>query len=375
MKKTLIIILSLFISICLTACPPNNDSGDSGDNGDNPKMMYIGGYEYNSSDKMVATYWKVDEQDNIETVSLSDGTNDARVEDVFVDGNGVVYSAGYFGVGSNINACYWKDDNGDITEIILDDFSIEAKSIYVDENGIVYVAGMDFNTNYSLIACYWEDDNGTITKTELTDGTNDARATSITKKGSKLYISGLYNISDGSGDPVYWVNDGTNITDNILTEGSETYSIFVDDNDIVYVAGRYSSTTSVACYWKDESGTDTKTDLHNTSDSEAFNVYVNAGIVYVGGGYNKDSILTACYWKDEGGTVSKTDMSNGTKYSKGRGMAVDNDGVVYLAGDYDDGSSTNIACYWKDDKGTITEHSLTDGTNSAKAHSIYVKSQ
>jgi len=139
--------------------------------------IYIGGWELSeviTSDTIppgvvrVAKYWK-----NGVPVSLSDGTENAVINSVFIDGSDV-YAAGY-------------------------------ENEYVD------------NLYYISNAKYWK--NGV--SVTLTDGTYNATALSIAVSGTDVYVSG-----NGKNGAVYWKN-GVEVALANGTGNASAFSIFV----------------------------------------------------------------------------------------------------------------------------------------------------
>ena len=137
--------------------------------------VYVSGYEINlSSSSWVAKLWK-----NGVAQNLSNGTNIAYANSVFVSGNDV-YVAGT----DNGIAKFWK--NGVAQNLTNGSTTAEAHSVYVSGND-VYVAGV-------------EGDYGKLWKNEvaqnLTTGSTASEAYSVFVSGGDVFVAGA--VSDGS---------------------------------------------------------------------------------------------------------------------------------------------------------------------------------
>ena len=128
MKKTLIIILSL---ILFNSCCKEGD-----DTYPHQKLnIRIAGFENNGL-KSVATVW----ENGIET-NLSDGTQDAYLQSIFVDMDNI-YIVGFENNGTKNVAKIWK--NGIATNLSDGTQNASAKSVFVKNND-VYIAGIENN--------------------------------------------------------------------------------------------------------------------------------------------------------------------------------------------------------------------------------------
>ena len=145
-----VIFAVLFVSTALISCKCDDDDGV------NPSPdVYVVGYEYNrNNDRFVAKLWK-----NGIIQNLTDGTNSANANSVYVSNNDV-YVAGENGN----KAVLWK--NGIAQNLTDGTNDAEAYSVYVYNND-VYVAGTD-----SGKAVLWK--NGVARN--LTNGTNSGEA-------------------------------------------------------------------------------------------------------------------------------------------------------------------------------------------------------
>lgn len=169
---------------------------------------------------------------------------------------------------------------------------------------------------------------------------------------------------------IFWKNgEQVSLTDG--TNPAQGLSIFVDDNDHVYVSGHEKvGNYHVPKYWKDNaSGEVMLTKDDDARDSYARAIYVSDGVVYVAGDVKQNvsgypSIPQ--YWTDNNPTILPT--SNRTT---GSGYAYDiyvENGTVYTAGYYAAPSSVSHAVYWENQ----TEHILnTMGTGYARGIYVY----
>jgi hypothetical protein len=336
LPAVIMVIMFTFTS-CIKNLPPiiKGGHGHSGE-----PVVLVAGYESNGTYN-VAKYW-IDGQ----AIQLSDGTQDATANSIFVSNNDVYIA------GSDNGAVYWKNNS----EIRLS--GNNASSIFVSGND-VYVAGV-----HDSKAVYWK--NGTEVVLENTNvyGTyNNAAANSIFVSGDDVYAAGY----DGP-NAVYWKN-GTEI---YLTAGTTTitgfvhaYSIYVKGSD-VYVVGYDQFAGAVfpqVWYWKNGVRiTINQVDHYGQGNS----VLVSGSDVYIGGMELSAPtyIQNAAYWKN--GNVVLLPGSFLPSFAKSIFVS-GND--VYLAGYEDLTYPMSYAVYWKN----AVETKLTDGTQGAAANSIFVK--
>ena len=145
--------------------------------------------------------------------------------------------------------------------------------------------------------------------------------------GRTIYIAGESYNSEGNLTACYWVN-GVRVE---LPGGAWATDIVVV-NGTVYTSGTGES--SDACYWINE----TRYDLPGDGgEAEAIAVDSN-GVVYVAGWYNDGS----CYWKD-GVKINLT--TNGDSQAFAIGLRYNGD--VFVGGYYLNNSHYVIPCYWK----------------------------
>lgn len=139
-----------------------------------------------------------------------------------------VYVTGYYYVGNNSYAAYWK--NNTLTTLSNGVTECNVSSIEVFENN-VYVTGAEKNSNNVWVAKYWKNGN----PTSLTNGNYGATAGAIRLINNDLYVNGAeYN---STGDPVlkYWKNG----TETALTNGNyfepQIKSMEIIDNNVITI--------------------------------------------------------------------------------------------------------------------------------------------
>jgi len=309
----------------------------------------------------------------------------------------IIDNSGVHIVGTNPSAYHWKDGIG--SELATKDFS-EARSVYVSGND-VYVAGWSFENTFR--ATYWK--NGVAHL--LTDENTRSEGYSIFVKDTCVYVSGI--IIDNADNAVYWKNNqlfelqhksdkyqtscGNSVyvkDSNVYVVGSSTYfnqysvglpvywlngiihqlpgettfgsanSVFVTDNNDVYIAGEASNRP---VYWKNGIFHLLK---YNNRMGGANSIFVTNNDVYVAGwDVSSAGRCVAKYWKNDIPVV----LYDSTKFSVAKSIFV-KDTVIYVAGE-DAESNNNVSkgAYWKN--GILIE--LTSGIKYGEANSIYVK--
>jgi Bacterial surface proteins containing Ig-like domains len=196
--------------------------------------VYIVGYgtKDDGSGISIALLWK-----NGTLEHLSDGTKDVQAKAVFVKGDDV-YIVGNE-VGTKNKVFLWK--NGVQTILPSTNNYAEANSVFVTANDDVYVVGYDESP------AVWK--NG---KREDANGTRTTSLQSIFIRNDKIYYTGYETDSDYVVNPIIWNNN----IDSKLSKGDYadsdiyTHSIFVDNNDNIFVAGSKASSPKRAVYWK-----------------------------------------------------------------------------------------------------------------------------
>jgi len=306
------------------------------------RHVYVVGYEYLDDNTTVAKYWK----DGIVT-DLSDGSQDAEANSVFISGNDV-YIAGADG---NSAVC-WK--NGAIL-YRLDGMFGNANSVFVSGNDI-YVAGTLYNDADSWETVCWK--NGVVSNLSVSDNKEVySDATSVFVSDNDVYVSGNKGTQKYGGlfSARYWKNGELTVLGTGF-DASNASSICVSGND-VYIAGSYYKDNWHAIYWKNNTAVKL---TDETKQSRTYSVHVSGNDVYVAGYYDSQAV----YWKN-GKLVSLTDGSKwATAYSV---YVAGND--VYVAGREGNDNNVDVAKYWKN--GVAVE--LSDGTKDTEITSIVVK--
>lgn len=341
-------LLSVFlgVSLILTSCKkePLTIFKDGSFHPENP-VVFIAGNESNGINN-VAKYW-IDGQE----IKLSDGTNNASANSIFVSNNDVYIA------GSDNGAVYWKNNR----EIRLSAGS--ATSIFVAGNDI-YVAGS--NGSDSPNAVYWK--NGIEVQLEKDNVYGNWGAfgvNSIFVSGNDVYAAGF----EGP-NAVYWKN-GAEIYLTPSTVGTAGFvhasSIYVSGQD-VYIDG-YGNTpgSPFPVFWFAENGAFHPGSLSNPfSPGQGNSLFVSESHVYVAGTQELPTryLPTAAYWKD-GNLIS---LPTSEINSFGNSIFT-SENHVYVAGYEYRSSQVTFAVYWKDG----VETKLTDGTHAAIATSIFIK--
>lgn len=312
--------------------------------------VYTAGYYVNSAKIEVACYWK-----NNTKFDLTDGTSGARAHDITVVDD-VVYTAGYYRVGTNLIPCYWI--NNQKCDLCALPANGEAMAIEVYE-GKVYTSGYFNASNNDKNACYW---------------INQERHDIYTANTTKL----RWNIA---------------------------YDIAVI-NDVVYTCGTYYfGSDKIACFWVGS----TKYDLQSTNyDSYAYSMHFTGSEFYIAGSYGDDQ--PCCFEtkldgshsivplnpKQTGGYARAKDVwvSGKDTYVIGYRGLLGNDealfwknnaveqapdaesiylhnDVIYLAGSAAN-NKNNAACYWtRNTNGTSFVQTIL--TDNGRANAIVVK--
>jgi len=318
-----------------------------------PPDVYVAGFEDNSSNLEIATYWK-----NGTAVTLGEGTYGSAAYSIVVS-NGDVYVAGNEGSSSgNDIAKYWL--NGTPVELTDGTQESVALSILVDSNNDVYVAGIEGGD-----AMYWKD--GVPVPLTTATVNNSAEAWAIGVSGGDVYVAGWQYVTTQTSPNSYYTAPVAMLwTNGVATELSNplgfgvAQGLFLSGSD-VYVAGNTCQPNtgpgcSQATYW--ENGTPVV--LTNQTNTGAVSVAVSGSDVYVAGVSISGSFDIADLWTN--GTL--TQLS--TEYSAANGVVVSGSDV-YVGGANTAGGK-DVAGYWKD--GVFT--AVTDGTYFAAGFAITV---
>jgi hypothetical protein len=234
-------------------------------------------------------------------------------------------------------------------------------------------------------------------------------------------LTGCNNGSD-SADPVYEVFIGGSLGARAVywIDGEEVplcpdysssvYSLDVEGAD-VYAAGYINNPGQLACYWKNgeqnmlnapsgtvasaicvhegvpystgyNSGAHTLYRWEGTeytwvtagpgSDIETHDIHVDDGIVYIAGHYDDGTNFTACYWMNR----ARVDLVTGDSGTQANAL-VKHDEDIYVAGTENFPPGDRRACLWKNGQKYI----LHEGTNTAaldvfvKGNDVYVAGQ
>lgn len=321
--------------------------------------VYVAGFESNGS-KLVAKLWK-----NGVAQNLTDGSNNANANSVYVSDNDVYVAEVEFN-GSNNLAKLWK--NGTAQNLTDGSNNADALSVSIHDND-VYVAGSENHpSGTGTVAKLWK--NGEAQ--DLSNGPGYAVCHSVfvsspTSSGqADVYVAGRELNSTNKWVAKLWKNGvGQDLTDG--TSDAYAKSVYVLENN-VYVVGheRYGS-TNIAKLWINGVAQDL---TDGTSDANAKSIYVTRSSispgqvdVYVAGYQESGSVPVARLWKN-GQVQDIGSSSNSISYAKSVYVS-GND--VYVAGSEFNGS-TLVAKLWKNG----VEQNLTDGSNNADAESVFV---
>ncbi len=152
--------------------------------------VYLGGHQFNGTDKIEAKYWK-----NGQEVILPQVFNNSRVECLFVEGNDV-HAAGWEWGGSYRVAVYWK--NGIRSELEPRTNDSEVRAIQVVGDDVYMVGYVGRNPKYPRI---WKNGVGI----NLLESPHAGEASAIAIEGSDVYVVGSQYI-DGRSVAALWKN-------------------------------------------------------------------------------------------------------------------------------------------------------------------------
>ena len=239
-----------------------------------------------------AIYWK-----NGNAVTLTDGSTNARITSILVDGPDV-YASGWISAANGLPvAVYWKNN---VLTILSD------SSFYAVANGIavigsdVYVAGqfMNGHMDSSTVIC-WK--NGVALPLSAYPF---SYATSVVASGNDLYLGGVSSTANGfSNTASYWKN-GVLVSLTTGSFGNQVNSIAVN-GDSVYAAGFFGQPNNSAAFWQNGiaiplSGVTVNYPVSpGMVTSYASSVTTHGQDIYVAGGTNNIyGNYRALYWKN-----------------------------------------------------------------------------
>ncbi len=259
--------------------------------------VYVAGIDI-SGNTDVAVLWK-----NGVAYNLTDGTNNARANSVFVDDNGTVHVAGYETINGIKVAMLWKKDGDAIQAIELPNQGnpTQANSVFVNDNGITFVVG-SMESGGTQTAMLWRNQVANPLPT-TGPGYDDANSVFV-DDGGNVYVAG-FEIINGFYVPRIWENEASTDlpSDN---NNASAYSVFVNDGGNVYVVGFETiNNISVAKIWQNGIPSNLTDGINSAS---AFSVFVDGIDVYAVGREDVNGIFTAKLWKN--GVVSDLQVSN-----------------------------------------------------------------
>lgn len=277
--------------------------------------VYVAGFDL-SGNNDVAVLWK-----NGEAYNLSDGTNNARANSVFVDDNGIFHVVGHEFINGIRVAMLWEPDGNNIIATPLSNPAneAEAQSIFINENGISFVAGYELH-NGTRDAMLWIDQMANV----ISDGSSNAYAYDVYADGADVYLVGSQSIN-GTKAAILWFNDQVVG----LTDGSaeaQANSVFVQ-NDNVYAAGQQDIGGFKALLW--DSSQPNPIALTNINDGVASSVTGNGTDIFVVGTQTSaQNQLLATLWTNGSPTV----LANGSMGDSSARSVFLYDTDVYVAG-------------------------------------------
>jgi len=320
MKNTSILIMvSIAVLTLAYGCKKDNDTDEPVDVS-KYTIYVIGKYWKNG---YVYCFWKNSKQ----TIVISDDERDNYTMEGCYVSDGDVYLCGSKGS----RPVYFKNET--MVELDANQHSYSRVFFIYFSDGVVYTAGNHGSgSNYS--DCYWIN----TTRTDITDvpaGIKYFKISGLFAYGGDAYISGHYVDGNNETHACYWKNGVRRDMPEIRSMAS---SIFID-NGRVYVAGSYERTTltgtvTEAGYWVDG-----KFELVVRHIPEIDGIFVEKGTVYT---YNK---WLGSYWTGNKESrikpASSTDVQINSIYVK--------DGIVFTAGHFGEGSGESYRtypCYW-----------------------------
>ena len=301
--------------------------------------MYICG-----SDNSTACYWL----NGVETLIGPEGSS--GVNGIAVGKDGAVHCAGYEGTGGTF-ATYWSEESGWNVMQPYSGCNGSASSITVDDTtGDVYFSAYHYYSapNYSIITVAGYHKNlDWISLTAEEEGTG-AQASGIVFQDGNLYI-----VFQENGVSYYAVNGERHEIEK-MDQGNYTSGLFVKDGD-VYVAGWYltehdGTLIYAPCYWKNGKGVALAVEYANP-----YSIYVDdEDNVWLAGSKGSGLNRCAAYWKNDEPSVDVLSYENGLSQ---RIFIVD--GNVIMTG-CEGFYPNNVVKYWVNGEPTA----VTDGSTS-----------
>lgn len=225
----------------------------------------------------------------------------------------------------------------------------------------VFIAGAVRNTAGIFTAGYWKNGNFTA----LGSGTATSYGRSVYVTNNDIYVAGYEANEAGRNVAKCWKN-GTPVSYSDGSANASLQSVFVQGTDI-YAAGydnKPSTTTRVACYWKNGIPV-----FLGTRYSMAQSIFINANDIYVAGFENSSTTPVrseAKIWKNGVSTILPGGAGNNVYAYSVYVSGAD----VYVAGYEVNSGGSNIPKYWKNG----VEVNLHAGSSSTQvtANSIFV---
>jgi hypothetical protein len=194
--------------------------------------IYLGGYQKNSSGKMVATIWKFNGSTGAAT-ALSSGSQDAVVYNLHTSGSSIYAAGNEFKevaldpndpntISLIRNAKLWMFTDSANSAVFLPNSTNEVEASYGLAVGVtgstVYVSGYQNDTaSGNKVAKLWiySGNPSSVTQVNLSDATNIAQANTMTMFNSEPYIFGL----DGA-KIMQWKYNGSTSVPTEITDGT-----------------------------------------------------------------------------------------------------------------------------------------------------------
>lgn len=323
----------------------------------NGRVVYTAGYYLDGNGDPVSCYWS-----NNCRIDLPSGpSNTGAAHSIYLSGN-TVYIGGYYNTGSDDIACYWADNRTSIRKVDLNRDGKRhsfVKSTYV-YGGVVYSAGY-YNDSSRNIPCYWIGTN----KFDLgSDGVNDSQAYFIIVNLGTVFTAG--STDDGLLEKAcYWSNQTRFMLDRSTNRNSAANALLVDSSGNIHTAGYFTDSNGKGqpCYWLNTNRTIIGGGLYN---GQAKSIYLKNSNLYIAGFYS-DSVNIPCYWIIKGGKTNKVDLPGLTGFPAQAYSLSIIDNQVYTSGWYRN-SSTSIPCFWSG-----TDRTDLPGEGMTETTCLYVK--